>query len=193
MNLVETTLDGATIRLEPICADHAAGLLSSATPGVFRYLLGHPEPWDEAGFRAYLDRIPRLPERLPFSIVLKETGQAIGMTAFFDIRLEHRGLEIGHTWIGTAYQRTRVNPESKLLLLTHAFETLGCVRVQLKTDGRNIQSQRAMLRLGLRYEGTLRKHMIRPDGFVRDTVMFSVTDGEWPELKARLVERLSKY
>lgn len=191
MKLIETTLEGATIRLEPVRFEHATGLLEAATPEVFRFLLGIPEPWDETGFRAYLDRVPRLPERLPFSIVLKETGQAIGMTAYFDIRPEHRGLEIGHTWIGPPYQRTRVNPESKLLLLTHAFEALGCVRVQLKTDGRNVQSQRAMLRLGLRYEGTLRKHMVRPDGFVRDTVMFSVTDDEWPELKARLAARLS--
>lgn len=191
MNLTETTLEGPTLRLEPVRSDHAASLLAAASPEVFRYLLGTPDPWTEAGFRAYLERIPRLPDRLPFTIVIKEVGTAIGMTAYFDIRPEHRSLEIGHTWVAPAYQKTHVNPESKLILLTHAFEALGCVRVQLKTDGCNVQSQRAMIKLGLRYEGTLRKHMIRPDGVIRDTVMFSVTDDEWPDLKRRLEARIS--
>jgi RimJ/RimL family protein N-acetyltransferase len=107
-----------------------------------------------------------------------------------DIRPEHRGLEIGWTWIGKAYQGTQVNPENKYLLLRHAFETLGAIRVQLKTDARNIQSQRAMAKLGAKLEGTLRNQIILPDGYYRHSVMFSVIADEWPEVKAAIERRL---
>jgi RimJ/RimL family protein N-acetyltransferase len=108
-----------------------------------------------------------------------------------DIRPKHMGLEIGTTWIGRAHQGTKVNPESKLLLLAHAFERLGCERVQLKTDGRNLQSQHAIEKLGAVKEGVLRKHMIMPDGFVRDTVMYSIVAAEWPDVKRGLEARLA--
>ncbi len=107
-----------------------------------------------------------------------------------DVRPAHRGLEIGYTWIARAYQGTRVNPECKYLLLRHAFEKLGAIRVQLKTDGRNLQSQHAIEKLGAVKEGVLRKHLILPDGYVRDTVMYSITDSEWPHVKSRLEARL---
>jgi ribosomal-protein-alanine N-acetyltransferase len=122
--------------------------------------------------------------------VVKETGKAAGTTSYLEIRPEHRGLEIGYTWIGKEYQGTHVNPENKYILLRHAFETLGAIRVQLKTDGRNNQSQRAMAKLGLKFEGILRNHVILPDGFYRASVMFSATIEEWPELKAQIEARL---
>jgi len=107
-----------------------------------------------------------------------------------DIRPEHHGLEIGATWIGKAYQGTSVNPENKYMLLRQAFERLGAIRVQLKTDGRNLQSQAAIAKLGAKHEGVLRKHVLLPDGYERDTVMYSITDDEWPAVKAALEERL---
>jgi ribosomal-protein-alanine N-acetyltransferase len=107
-----------------------------------------------------------------------------------DIRPEHRGLEIGFTWIGKPYHGTQVNPECKYLLLRHAFDDQQAIRVQLKTDLRNLQSQRAIEKLGAVREGVLRKQMIRPDGYLRDTVMYSVTAEEWPGVRARLEERL---
>jgi RimJ/RimL family protein N-acetyltransferase len=123
-------------------------------------------------------------------MVRQETGQSVGVTCYMDIRPAHRGLEIGSTWIARPYQGTRVNPESKYLLLRHAFENLGAVRVQLKTDGRNRQSQAAIAKLGAQREGVLRKHLILQDGYIRDTVMFSIIAEEWPAVKAGLETRL---
>jgi RimJ/RimL family protein N-acetyltransferase len=185
------TLEGKVVSLEPLTEAHAAGLMAAAEPVVFNYVSIYPHEWTQAGFEDYVRRSLAVEARLPFAVILKETGQAIGTTSYMDIRPEHRGLEIGYTWIGRAYQGTTVNPECKYLLLGHAFETLGAVRVQLKTDGRNEQSQRAIARLGAKLEGVLRKHMILPDGYVRDTVMFSVIAEEWPAVKLGLERRLA--
>ncbi|HRI42923.1 MAG TPA: GNAT family protein [Fimbriimonadaceae bacterium] len=190
LRLEPVVLEGRSIRLEPLAAVHAQGLMEAATPELFEYLFDRPDPWTIEGFRAYVEAIPRLPARLPFAMVDIGVGRAIGTTSYFDIRSEHLGLEIGYTWIGARHQGTHVNPESKYLLLRHAFEILGCVRVQLKTDMRNLRSQRAMAKLGARREGVLRRHMVRPDGYVRDTVLFSITDEEWPEVRSTLEARL---
>ncbi len=122
----------------------------------------------------------------PFATVENESGRAIGSTRYFDIRPEHRGLEIGWTWLGVAHQRTAANTECKRLLLVHAFDVLGALRVQLKTDARNLRSQRAIERIGAVREGVLRAHMILPDGFVRDSVMYSITRADWPAVKSKL-------
>ena len=127
---------------------------------------------------------------VPFAQVLIESGRAIGGTTYMDIQHANRGVEIGSTWIGRAHHGTRVNPEAKYLLLRHAFEEQGAIRVQLKTDSRNLQSQRAIEKLGAVKEGILRNHMIMPDGHYRHTVMYSLTDDEWPAAKARLEARL---
>jgi RimJ/RimL family protein N-acetyltransferase len=121
-----------------------------------------------------------------FAVVLKETGVAVGSTRYMDIRRAHRGLEIGWTWLAPGVQRTRVNTEAKYLLLKHAFEDLGAVRVQLKTDARNTRSQRAIERIGGVMEGAHRRHMLTWDGHVRDTVYYSILDSEWPAAKQRL-------
>jgi len=123
---------------------------------------------------------------LPFTVVLRATGKAIGCTRYMYINIPDRGVEIGGTWYGPEHQRTGVNTECKYLLLRHAFERWGCIRVQLKTDLNNVRSQHAIERLGAVKEGVLRNHMIRPDGTPRDTVMYSIIDREWPLVKARL-------
>jgi RimJ/RimL family protein N-acetyltransferase len=121
-----------------------------------------------------------------FAQIELTSGRAVGSTTYMDIRRADRGLEIGSTWLGKPWQRTGINTEAKFLLLRHAFEDLGAVRVQLKTDARNLQSQAAIERLGAVKEGILRQHMIVRDGFVRDTVMYSIVAAEWPGVKERL-------
>ena len=130
---------------------------------------------------------------LPFAVIYSKSERAIGATRYLNINLNHRHLEIGGTWYGVEYQGTGVNSEAKYLLLQHAFENLGCVRVQLKTDARNQRSQRAIERLGATREGILRHDMITPDGYFRDSVYYSILDSEWPEVKSRLESRLEKY
>jgi RimJ/RimL family protein N-acetyltransferase len=189
MDVSAVTLVGEGVRLEPLAARHAADLCAAGDEQLFLYLFDPPPRWDEPGLADYIARALAAKNRVAFAIVDLRSARAVGSTSFMDIRPEHRGLEIGSTWLGRAAQGTHVNPQAKLLVLRHAFETLGCVRVQLKTDARNLQSQAAMLKLGCVREGLLRRHMILPDGFVRDTVMFSILDSEWPQVRARLEAR----
>jgi RimJ/RimL family protein N-acetyltransferase len=123
---------------------------------------------------------------LPFAVVHKASGEVAGATRYLNMQPEHRGLEIGGTWYGLQFQRTVVNTESKYLLLTYAFERLGCIRVQFKTDLRNARSQKAIERLGAIREGVLRNHMVMPDGRYRDSVYYSILESEWPVVKQRL-------
>src|SRR5688500_6864030 len=192
MKVEPVTLEGRIVRVEPLRLEHAPDLLgvSREHPDLFAYMWS----WDGVsvlrGLEESIARHLSLPDWCPFAIVLRENGRAIGSTSYLDIRSTHLGLEIGSTWIGRAYQGTPVNPENKYLLLRHAFETLGAIRVQLKTDGRNLHSQRAIAKLGAKLEGTLRKHIIMPDGYFRDSVMFSIIEDEWPGVKAGLEKRL---
>lgn len=183
-------LEGHVISLVPLTIDHAADLWELAEPDLFTYMVAWPPALDFETFRDIVLKLLATPDRYPYAILLKESGKAVGSTSYLDVRPEHRGLEIGGTWIGKPYQGTAVNPESKYLLLRHAFETLGAIRVQLKTDLRNLHSQRAIEKLDAKKEGVLRKHMILPDGTIRDSVIYSITDDEWPEVKARLEARL---
>jgi RimJ/RimL family protein N-acetyltransferase len=129
---------------------------------------------------------------LPFVVIHQASNQPVGCTRYLEISREHRKLEIGGTWYGREFQRTGVNTESKYLLLKHAFETLGCLRVQFKTDARNIRSQKAIERIGAVKEGVLRNHMLLPDGYVRDSVYYSIIASEWPEVKKLLQAKLSQ-
>jgi RimJ/RimL family protein N-acetyltransferase len=126
------------------------------------------------------------------AILDRTTGRAVGTSSYLDAQPEHRGVEIGFTWIAPAHRGTSVNPESKLLMLSHAFDEKGAERVQLKCDARNTQSQAAIARLGAVREGVLRKHRVLPDGFVRDTVMFSITRAEWPGVREGLGARIRR-
>lgn len=132
------------------------------------------------------------PNAVPFAVIDRASGAVAGSTRYFDIRPADRGLEIGYTWYGEAYQRTTINTECKFLLLHHAFEGLGALRVQLRTDARNLRSQAAIARIGGVREGVLRSHMVMPDGYLRDTVVFSIIRSEWPEVERRLLEKLSQ-
>ena len=191
MNVAPVRLDGWTIRLEPLSLDHAEALFRQADPGIFEWVLESPRDGSFAAFRDWLRTTAiEAPASLPFAIVLAATDEPVGATGFLEIRPVHGSLEIGRTWIGRAHQGTRVNPESKYLLLRHAFEALDAERVQFKTDLNNVHSQRAIEKLGARREGVLRRYQRRSNGQMRDTVVYSVVRGEWPAVKARLEARL---
>jgi RimJ/RimL family protein N-acetyltransferase len=190
MDVRPVVLEGRTVRVEPLTWGHSEGLWRVAEPAIFKVTVGPMGDWNRENWDVYMSKTLAMEERIPFAIVLKETGQPVGTTSYFEIRPAHHGLEIGYTWLGKAYQGTHINPENKYLLLRHAFETLGAIRVQLKTDKRNLQSQAAIAKLGAKLEGILRKQSILEDGYIRDAVMFSITDDEWPEVKAGLEARL---
>ncbi|MFF7338909.1 GNAT family N-acetyltransferase [Streptomyces sp. NPDC008163] len=185
------TLTGRHVRVEPLAPGHLDDLFAAGGDDdeVWRWL-GGPVPRTRQDMEAALAAMLANASYVPFAVVHLATGRAIGWTSFLDIDVPHERLEIGSTWYGRAYWRTAVNTETKLLLLTHAFEDLGMGRVQLKTDHLNERSQQAIARLGARHEGVLRRHRRRPDGSWRDTVYFSLLADEWPEAKARLAARL---
>ncbi|MGW2474792.1 GNAT family N-acetyltransferase [Streptomyces sp. NPDC001665] len=185
------TLTGRHVRVEPLASAHLDDLFAAGGDDdeVWRWL-GGPVPRTPQDMEAALAAMLANASYVPFAVVHLATGRAVGWTSFLDIDVPHERLEIGSTWYGRAYWRTAVNTETKLLLLTHAFEDLGMGRVQLKTDHLNERSQKAIARLGARHEGVLRRHRRRPDGSWRDTVYFSLLADEWPEAKARLAARL---
>ena len=190
MDIQPITLTGRVIRLEPASAAHAFDLAKHGEPELFVHSFP-PPTFDEAGFIALIATIEKRANMQYFVIVHQETGEAIGATSYMDIQAHNRWLEIGSTWISKAFQGTAVNPEMKYMLLRHAFEEQDAIRVQLKTDKRNLQSQRAIEKLGAQKEGVLRNHMIMWDGHLRDTVMYSILPDEWhntvkPNLEARL-------
>lgn len=194
MNISPLTLSGTHARLEPLALKHADDLLVAAQPDeIWEWLAAAPVKTRDAMHtwlqRAEQDNAART--QIWFAIIRRADNRAVGVTSYMDIRPKDRGLEIGGTWLTPEAWRTAINTEGKYLLLRHAFETLGCIRVQLKTDARNIRSQRAIERLGAVKEGILRKQMILHTGHQRDTVMYSIIDTEWSAVKARLEEKLS--
>ena len=185
-------LTGRFVRLEPIEERHRDDLLAAAgeDPVTFRYM-GTDLSVGEAAWPAYLADALR-PDYVTWATVDVASGRAIGSSRFGDIAPEHGRVEIGWTWIAPSHQRSATNTEAKLLQLGYAFNELGATRVALKTDGRNLRSQEAIERLGAQREGTLRRHMRMLDGFIRDTVYFSILAEEWPAVKARLEDRLAR-
>ena len=186
------TLEGRYISLEPLAERHAPDIFEAMQDeDVCRYLSWPPpKALDEtlALIRQAEDLTARR-ESVVFAQIWRATGRAIGSTRLLDVRPNDRQVEIGATFLAREYWRTPANTESKFLFLRYCFETLGCIRVALKTDGRNIRSQEAITRLGAVREGTLRKHM-NVRGYQRDTVYFSILDTEWPAIKTRLEARL---
>lgn len=188
-------LEGPLIRLEPLNLIHNEKLAQAGSdPALWRYMLygnlslpGAMEAW----VQDILQRQAAGTD-LPFAVIHKPSGQIAGATRYLDIRPQDRGLEIGGTWYAPEFQRTGVNTECKYLLLRHAFETLGCIRVQFKTDIRNEQSIHAIERIGARREGILRNHMLLPDGHKRDSIYFSIIDSEWPNVRERLEGMLAR-
>jgi N-acetyltransferase len=185
------TLSGRFVRLEPLDERHRDDLLAAAAedPATFRYM-GADLSVGASAWPDYLADAQRA-DFVAWATVDVETGHAIGSTRFGDIAPEHGRVEIGWTWVAPSHQRSAANTEAKLLQLTYAFEQLGATRVALKTDGRNERSQRAIERIGGVREGVLRRHLRLPDGYLRDTVYYSILADEWPAAKARLTERLA--
>jgi len=190
--LTPITLEGATTRLEPLSLDHAEELLRAAkSPDTFKHFSRYPNPWNVDGCKAFLAMLIDDLTVVPFCIVDRATNQRIGVTTFLDIRPAHKGCEIGWTWLASTHRGTRTNPEMKRLMLAHAFDDKGAIRVQLKTDLRNLQSQRAIEKLGAKKEGVLRENIIMMDGYRRSTVMYSILATEWPSVRTMLDARLA--
>lgn len=194
MNVNPIILEGEQVRLESLLLSHEAALNKAAADGELwnSQFTIIPSPEETASYiKAALDA-QATGRELPFVIVRKSTGQVVGTTRFYNIDRENRSVEIGYTWLALSAQRTAVNTESKLLLLRHAFETWGCIRVSFVTHARNEQSQKALLRLGAKFEGILRNHLIMPGGRYRDSASFSIIDSEWPEMKSKLTSALQR-
>lgn len=188
-------LAGRHVRLEPLERRHLPALVAAAAdPEIFQFFLT-PPLGVEAEMNKWLeDRLAGMAAgtEVGWATVRAGDGRVVGGTTFLDLRRPNRGLEIGNTWLAKDAWRTPVNTEAKLLQLTHAFENLGAVRVQLKTDERNARSRAAIARLGATFEGILRKYQARYDGYVRNTAIFSLTAEEWPAAKAALQARLAR-
>jgi RimJ/RimL family protein N-acetyltransferase len=193
--------------MRPLLMEDLPALFAATPSGSFAYFLAEPTEWTLASFtqwaQAHLfraDQRPMLVLDTSGQTKSRQTGMIAGSSSFMDIQPAHRHVEVGCTWYSSAHRGSHVNPACKLLMLEHAFTgvfegteahtNIGCERVTLKCDGRNLHSQRAIAKLGAVREGTLRRHRIRPDGFVRDTVYFSIVRGEWPSVQAKLVDRL---
>ena len=176
LRVTPVVLKGHGVVLEPLVQDHAQGLYNRGRTAADWAYMPRACFVDLADTRQWIDEALASPGQLPFAIVETGKGKVVGSTRYLNIRPEHRSLEIGWTWLGQEWQRTALNTEAKLLLLSHAFERLGCVRVEFKTDARNERSQRALERIGARREGVLRNHMIVQVNYVRDSVYFSVIE-----------------
>jgi N-acetyltransferase len=194
MKIEPIILEGAYVRLEPMTDAHHAALSEVALdPELWRWIPFNIRTPEE--LKANMDDLlvaRAAGNSLPFVTIERATQRAIGSTRYMNIDPANRRLEIGGTWIAKPWQRTAINTEAKYLMLRHAFETLGCVRVELKTDALNERSRAAILRIGAKEEGTLRKHMLTWTGRWRDTVYFSILDSEWPQVKAGLEAKLKR-
>lgn len=185
------TLEARGVKLVPLALDHEDGLKAAAADGELWKLriTSVPEPHET---RAYIETALRTANRMAFAVTDAASGEVLGSTSFHDIVPDIKRVEIGYTWYAARCQRTHVNTTCKLLMLTHAFETLACHVVGWRTDNFNHASQRAIERLGARKDGVIRGHAMRRDGTIRDTVMYSLRSGEWPEVKAQLLYLLDK-
>lgn len=192
MPLGPVTLEGIHVRLEPLSLDHVPALCEvGLDPDLWRWT--NAAVLDPAAMRAYVESAMRNREagiELPFATIHRPSNRLAGCTRYMNIDMAHKRLEIGSTWVAAPWQRTAINTEAKYLMLRHAFEALGCLRVELKTDVLNERSRNAILRIGAKQEGIFRKHMITATGRNRDSVWFAVIDDEWPQVKAGLEKKL---
>lgn len=188
------TLSSRGIALVPLDLAHEAGLLDAAADGALWQLrvTSVPEPQDTHGYIEAALKMREEGHRFAFAVTDEATGDVLGSTSFHDILPAVKRVEIGYTWYAKRCQRTHINTTCKLLMLGHAFDTLGCNVVGWRTDNFNFASQQAIERLGAKKDGVIRGHAMRRDGTIRDTVMYSVTVGEWPEIKAQLLYLLNK-
>lgn len=195
-NVVPLTLEGSVVRLEPLRLEHAELLWDIAKndlEDIFRWIPYSMKTPDD--FRRLIGKAleeQRRGESVVFATVERKSRQTIGSTRFMNIDRANRRVEIGSTWIAPAWQRSAANTEAKYLMLKHAFEEWKCIRVELKTDALNQKSRNAILRIGAKEEGTLRRHLLTWTGRVRDTVYFSILDDEWPAVKVKLEQKLTQ-
>jgi RimJ/RimL family protein N-acetyltransferase len=187
-------LEGSHVRLDPLSLEHVSQLCDvGLDPGLWMWTPTAVTTADE--MRLYIQAALQMQNdgsALPFAIIDRSSGRAIGSTRFGNIERDHRRVEIGWTWIARPWQRSATNTESKYLMLRHAFEVFGCRRVEFKTDSLNERSRAAILRIGAKEEGILRNHMLTQNGRMRDTVYYSILDREWPEVKAGLEAKLRR-
>jgi RimJ/RimL family protein N-acetyltransferase len=193
MELKPITLVGKYVRLEPMTEAHVPALAEIGVGQDFWRFMLYGDMKTEADIRNWVRDILSRKGDVPFVAVHLASGRVAGATRYLNVMPKDRGLELGGTWYGSDFQRTAVNTECKFLLLCHAFETLGAIRVQLKTDLRNVRSQKAIERIGAVKEGMFRNHMILADGTIRHSVYYSIIASEWPSVKARLEEMMMKY
>lgn len=191
----QPVLTGRFVTLEPMTMAHVEEVFNATPKDTFDFFPMRPPSWDAAGFVSLIG--DALADRARWTFVITshatDTGKprVIGSSSLLDMRPAHKGVEVGATWYSHNARGTRINPECKLLLLQHCFDMMQCQRVQLKCDARNEVSKRAIAKMGATYEGTLRKHMMMPDGYQRDTVMFSVIREEWPRVRDLLRARIN--
>ncbi|HEX5763203.1 MAG TPA: GNAT family protein [Solirubrobacterales bacterium] len=188
-----TRLEGSLVVLEPLAREHGEGLWEAAqAPQIWTWLahIGESREYFDRWLETTLEAAASGAEG-PFAIRQQATDRLVGSSRYLAVRPADRALEVGWTWLHPSVWQTGVNVETKLLMLGHAFETLGCVRVELKTDARNERSRRAMAALPAQFEGIMRKHMIVPDVGQRDSAYFSIVDDEWPHVRANLERRLA--
>lgn len=192
MKFEPVTLQGKYVRLEPLSVEHLDGLCEfGLNPELWRWTTTRLSTRED--MTGYLESALKDEQQgtaRPFATISLESGQVIGCTRFGNIDPDNRKVEIGWTWVGVPWHRTAVNTEAKYLMLRHAFEELGCIRVEFKTDSINERSRQALLRIGAKEEGTLRNHMIVHDGRYRHSIYFSVIDSEWPAVKSSLEAKL---
>jgi RimJ/RimL family protein N-acetyltransferase len=192
--LEPVTLAGNLVTLEPLRPDHQDELVTAASDGRLWELWYTSVPSAQTMAADIAEKLAEQASgtRLPFTVRRSDTGRVVGMTTYLNVEPEVPRLEIGSTWTAASAQRTGINAESKLLLLTHAFEVLGCLAVEFRTHWHNQQSRAAIARLGARQDGVLRNHRRLPDGSLRDTVVFSILDTEWPAVRNGLQHRLAR-
>ena len=193
MIVTPITLTGKHVRIEPMTEAHIPALAEIGVGQGFWHFMLYGNMKTEADMRNWVLDILSRKQDIPFVVVHLASGRVAGATRYLNIMPNDLGLEIGGTWYGPEFQRTAVNTECKYLLLKYAFESLGAIRVQLKTDSRNIRSQRAIERIGGVKEGVLRNHMILPDGTIRHSVFYSILDSEWEGVKGRLEEMMREF
>lgn len=190
------TLQGKHVRLESLGEGHISGLAEIGKGQDFWKYMLYGDMKTEADFHHFVKDLLAREQKgtdLPFTVIHLASGRIAGSTRYLNILPKDRGLEVGGTWYGLDFQRSAVNTECKYLLLTHAFEVLKCIRVQIKTDALNLRSQAAIERIGAVKEGVLRNHMILPDGRIRHSVFYSILDTEWNDVKNKLEAMLKKY
>jgi RimJ/RimL family protein N-acetyltransferase len=195
MEIQRTVLAGAKVRLEPLAATHLSGLAAAIADGALWEIpvTTVPRPEDLPKYFNAAEAAFASGKELPFATIDAKSGAVVGSTRFRCIEIAHRRVEIGATFIARSWQRTHINTEAKYLMLCHAFEHWGCNRVEFMTDVLNIRSREAIARLGARQEGILRSHMVMRDGRIRDSVLFSITSREWPQVRQVLEQKLNAH